>query len=475
MNLHNNDTICAIITPPGNSAIGGVRLSGAETRDIVQSIFTPDHPTEKSSSREMCTGSCRLLFALPQSTQNALPAEAEHTISAILYRYIAPHSYTCEDVAEIFIPGSAPLLQALLRSILRHGARPAEPGEFTLRAFLNGRLTLGEAESVERLIHAQNESQRQQAANRLNGNFEKLITGWKTELLQIAGTIETVIDFDDEEIEEDLEADLKSRLQHLASAATELAQESTRQHQPCESGGIRIVLAGLTNSGKSSLLNALLAEDRAIISPERSTTRDHTEHTLKIQDIEFIIEDCPGIDIESSIIAAGATSRAKNRFLAGNILLLVLDSSNENNAELDALITHLPHSRALVVFNKSDLPQRLDKSLALETIARKSAIIASLSLSALTGDGIPRLLELLYTEGLQDNSQSGGIGISTREEEELFRTAQHAAAAGEALELGTEFASIELRESYEALTRLGGEGYAEDILENVFSRFCIGK
>ena len=271
MKLHNTDTICAIITPPGNSTIGGVRLSGSEASTIIQSIFYSDDSAEGLRDRKMCTGSCRLIFSLPQPG-NSCPLESEASVTAILYTYIAPHSYTCEDVAEIFIPGAAPLLQALLRTIIRQGARPAEPGEFTLRAFLNGRLTLGEAESVERLIHAQTESQRQQAANRLNGNFEKMITRWKAELLQIAGTIETVIDFEDEEIEEDLEADLQHRLQQLASGATRLAQASASQHQPTESSGIRVVLAGLTNSGKSSLLNSLLAENRAIISPERSTT-----------------------------------------------------------------------------------------------------------------------------------------------------------------------------------------------------------
>ena len=474
MNLHSTNTICAIITPPGNSAIGGVRLSGTQTRDIIQEVFIPDNPSRCTGKREMCTGECRLIFALPKPG-NSSSVETECTVPAILYTYIAQQSYTCENVAEIFIPGAPPLLQALLRRLIRSGARPAEPGEFTLRAFLNGRMSLGEAESVERLIQAQNETQRQEAANRLTGNFEKIIADWKAELLRIAGTIETVIDFDDAEIEEDLEADLCNRLQQLASAATKLAQESTHQHRPSESSGIRVTLAGLTNSGKSSILNQLLSEERAIISPERSTTRDHTEHTLKIQELEFIIEDCPGIDIEKSVIADGATAHARDRFQAGNILLLVIDSSTANDMELDSLINHLPQNRAIVVFNKTDLPQILDKAAILEAVSRKVIISGSLSLSALTGDGIPELLELLYSEGLKDNSPDSGIGISIREEEELYRAAQHATAASETLTLGTELAAIELRESYEALARLGGEGYAEDILENVFSRFCIGK
>ena len=194
-----------------------------------------------------------------------------------------------------------------------------------------------------------------------------------------------------------------------------------------------------------------------------------------INEIEFIIEDCPGIDIEKTIIADGATFRAKNRFQAGSILALIIDGSTENQTEINELLSHIPHCRVIVVFNKSDLPQLLDTLKVIEQIEKKAEIIDTIALSALTGNGIEKLLSIIYNEGLIDSSTSSGVGISAREEDELFRASHHALEAIDVFEMGTELAAVELREAYEAMARLGGEGYAEDILGNVFSRFCIGK
>ena len=277
MNLHSTDTICAIITPPGNSTLGGVRISGSEAHSITAAIFSPYSSEDYLQIRASSRGKVKLLFS-PHSNGNK-KQEIEAETDCFLYSFIAPHSYTCEDIIELFIPGSPAMLQALLRIITRRGARFAEAGEFTLRAFLNGRLSLGEAESVERIIHAQTENQRQQAVNRLEGNFEKQIQTWKDELLFIAGTIETVIDFEDENIEEDIEKDLKKKLKTLAEEAETLAQNSRSLHKPENSCGARIILAGLTNSGKSSLLNAMLTEDRAIIS-QNALQLETTQNTV---------------------------------------------------------------------------------------------------------------------------------------------------------------------------------------------------
>ncbi len=473
MNLISKDTICAIITPPGNSILGGVRISGEDAEIITRKIFTPNSDSrEYVHTRGITHGRVKLLFSIRNSDT---VEDIEEMTDAIIYSFASPNSYTCEDVVEIFTAGSPSILQALLRIVTRHGARLAEAGEFTLRAFLNGRLSLGEAESVERIIHAQTDSQRQEAINRLEGGIEKKIASWREELLFISGTIETVIDFEDEDIEEDLEEDLKGRLERLAEEAEKLAKTSSTKHRRTDSSGCRITLAGLTNAGKSSLLNALLSENRAIISSERSTTRDHTEHLLLINEIEFILEDSPGIDIQSSTIADSATERARNRFKASNTLILVIDSSTADHSELDVLVSHLPHCRIIVAFNKEDLSQELDKSPLIDRISKRAVVVDTVTLSALTGTGIDKLRNAIYNEGLSDSSTSSGVGISAREEEELHRASEHALQAIKALELGTEFAAIELRESYDALARLGGEGYAEEILGNVFSRFCIGK
>ncbi len=234
MNLLNKDTICAIITPPGNSALGGVRISGSNAYPIAQAIFCPEHA---NLLHERCLQRGRVRLSFRVYTEAYVVSPAEEYVDGFIYTYIAPHSYTCEDSVEIFIPGSPPLLQALLRSVTQAGCRLAEAGEFTFRAFLNGRISLGAAESVERLIHAQTESQRREAINRLQSGIEYEIASWKKELLLLAGTLETVIDFEDEDIPEDLEFELKDKLLRLAEDTETLAQSCSSQHKPADFSG----------------------------------------------------------------------------------------------------------------------------------------------------------------------------------------------------------------------------------------------
>ena len=468
MNLLSTNAICAIITPPGNSILGGVRISGDNTLEIAEKIFIPENSHNfHFNQRQATRGKVKAKFHLDE---NEIICESE----AVIYIYPAPHSYTCEDVVEIFTSGTPPLLNAIIRNITDNGARLAEAGEFTLRAFLNGRLSLGEAEAVERIIRAETESERQDAVNRLTGEIERKIADWRQELLYLAGTIESIIDFEDEDIDEDLETNLSQRLIEVAKSAEKLA-ESAAFHNPENNSGIRIILAGLTNAGKSSILNALFAENRAIISHERSTTRDHTEHTLAIKGIDFIIEDCPGIDLEDTLIAASTTQRAKTRFLTSTTLLLIIDQSDNDLNGINELIAHIPHCRVIVVLNKNDLPEKLNTIIPLEKLSQQSIVVDVIKVSAITGDGIEKLKNIIYNEALIDSSTNSGISLSTREAEELKTAAKHAKAGVEVLAMGAELAAVELREAYEALARLGGEGYAEDILSNVFSRFCIGK
>ncbi len=464
----NNDTIAAICTPPGNSANGIIRISGSGAFSVINKIFTSDDVASLKNKKRSCLiGKMSLAFKLEGRELTMLSP-------AMVYFMPAPASYTCEDVAEIILPGSQALLSAALKMVCSHGARIAGAGEFTLRAFLNGRIDLTQAEAVERIIDAETEAGRREAIKRVGGQSARQLAEWRRRLLEISGTVEAALDFAEEDIDEDIEFDLAEKLALLASECSELTEKCAR-HQP-EENGIRVTFAGLTNAGKSSLLNALLGEEKVLVSAERSTTRDRISFPLEIERFQFSLEDCPGIDSAVNTIAAAASEHARNQYAASPLLLLVLDSAQAVNAELNDFIRRLPVCRVILVYNKSDLSGGKYNNALRDALSSNASLVitSEVSVSALTGDGVEQLRRLLFDEAMGDMSIGGGL-LTRREAMEIDAAAGHCLAACSLIGEGLELAAVELRLAYEAFSRAGGEGYAEDILENVFSRFCIGK
>lgn len=459
------DTIVALCTPPGNSARAIIRLSGGSSFDFVRRVFTPRVPL--TGKRQTARG--HLCLTLKSRLSPPVPR-----CPAIAYYMPAPASYTRENVVELQLPGSQPLIGAALRVLTGLGARLARAGEFTLRAFLNGRIDLGQAEAVERLISAESENERREAVCRMHSGISADIARWRGALTEISGTVEAALDFEENDIDTDIESSLRARLEALAAECAELARLA-REERP-ESGGLRVVLAGLTNAGKSSLLNALLGREAALVSPETSTTRDRTVHTLHDGFVSLQVEDCPGVDAAGTGLAALVSDRARAQHAGASLLLLVVDAAAGATAELADFLRALPAVRVILALNKSDLAT----DEAREAVDRLVRLTPQLTLAgecatcAIYGDGVGQLRDLLFAEVGADTGRGGGV-FSRREAGEIARAAEHARAAAELLPVAHELVALELRCAYECFSRACGQGYAEDILANVFSRFCIGK
>lgn len=488
MQNETTDTIAALCTPLGTSARAIIRLSGDQAFTVVNRIFTPDVNTTKTGARGVSAGTLQIELA-----GESLPCPA------VVYYMPGPASYTRQDVAEIQLPGSPPLLSALLAQLSRGGVRQAQPGEFTLRAFLSGRIGLAQAQAVEDIIRAQNESERRTALARLNNGLSARLTRWRQTLLEVAGILEATLDFEDEELEAGLESALFDRLTKLATECHTLANKA--QTHAAEEDGMRVLLAGLTNAGKSSLLNRLLQRDAALVSSERSTTRDRTTHRLRLGRYLLQIEDCPGIDHTPAAttdtaptLATIASNHARSHYATCPVLLLVVDAQSRLPANPDAttelreFFEALPPCRVLLLYNKCDLSEKTEQEIttlpatlrentvAIRKIAHRTAqidLFEECYCSARTGYGVERIRSALLR--LAQDDPAPGSGLTRREAAELVTAAEHCTAAAKALADAPELAAVELRASFEAVNRASGDHYSEDILSSIFARFCIGK
>ncbi|MCC8109219.1 MAG: 50S ribosome-binding GTPase, partial [Planctomycetes bacterium] len=383
----------------------------------------------------------------------------------------APASYTREDVAEIHLPGAPVLLQAALRALVRAGARPAGPGEFTFRAFRNGRINLGQAEAVEDIVSASRDDERRQALDRLGDHNLGRIRAWRDRVMDVASLVEAALDFSDEDVDPDSLAD-------LAATATELARAGIgpiRDDAVPDSGVPRVDLVGVTNAGKSSLFNALLADDAAaIVSPEASTTRASLRRDVTWAGVTLRLSDTPGFDRETGGAGGRAARRAQEGLGAGDIVCWVLDASREPDPDTLAFRDSL--AGGVVIFlNKSDLPPRLGREDAAHLAEERGlAVMAIHPVSARTGEGIESARRLIGD--LAGTLRRRGEW-SRREVMELAGALGYCRDAAAELDGPgrLELAAEDLRLAVGAFSRALGEGYAEEALTRIFSRFCIGK
>lgn len=465
-----DDTIVAIATPPGSSAAGIIRLSGPDAFSIVPELTRADD--ESACTPPAAWGVTFERLWLPLSAGGSLAPEIYECPCRVFWMP-GPRSYTREDVAEILLPGASPLLHAAMREICRLGARVAEPGEFTLRAFLNDRIDLAQAEAVERIVNAATEADRREAISRLAGDLSARIGKWRSELLRLAATVEVALDFEEEDLGEDVLSGFEETLVRLRDGCVDLA-ESGGRHRPVEEG-VSVVLAGLTNAGKSSLLNALTGEDRAIVSDEASTTRDHHRHRIILGDIPFILEDAPGYDPAGDGLSRLASDRGQARIAAAQVICLVLDSGEPVGPALREYIAGLPGERVVPVLNKADLSPRFSLAELDELI--RVRVHEPIRVSALTGENVDALCQALRAVALGELSTQPAGQVGAREAVELTSAARHMDAALNRMRdgAGVELVAEEVRAAHEALSRGVGEGYAEDVLNSVFSHFCIGK
>jgi tRNA modification GTPase len=442
------DTIAAISTPLGEGGIGMVRLSGKDAFSIARRLFS-----KQLADRRLVYG-------------HIVDPDTGEVVDEVLAVYMkAPHTYTREDIVEINCHGGPVPLQHILGLALRCGTRLANPGEFTLRAFLNGRIDLAQAESVLDVIQAKTQASLRLAVQGLGGKLSEPIKELRRSLMDVLAYLTARIDFPEDEVEEqDIVKPLETAQETLnVLIANADAGMVYRQ-------GVRTAIVGRPNVGKSSLLNRLLRQSRAIVTPIPGTTRDTLEETVNIRGISFILIDTAGIIRSNNVIDEMAVERSRKAIEQADFVLFIIDASERLTQTDSELVNLLADKTVLMVANKCDLPARaeLDGLPWLQV-----------STSALTGEGLAEL------ETAMVNSVLGGKVVTSdallvsnpRHKEALLRANRHLALARASVSesLPDDFVTIDLTAALNALGEITGETVTEDLLETIFSKFCIGK
>ena len=459
------DTIAAISTPVGTGGIGIVRLSGPRSLAIAEFLFHrkgKGHPA--LLSRRFYTG--EILH----------PSDGRILDEVLLVYMAAPKTYTREDVVEIQCHSGILVLQEILQAVLAGGARLAEPGEFTKRAFLNGRLDLAQAEAVIDLIRAKTQRSLEIAHRQRAGRLSQKVQAFQDEILDLLSLLEAEIDFPEEGLPEFSREDLRRRLEANRSGLEALLR--TYEEGKLYREGLAVVIVGRPNVGKSSLLNSLLREERAIVTSIPGTTRDVIEETLNISGIPLRIMDTAGLRHAQDAIEEEGVRRTRECLYQADLVIWVVDGSELlKNEDLDilALVRSQKTASALIALNKNDLPPGFPP----ESLREKIPEVPQVSISALGGSGIENLKDEIRRMILAGKTESPGeILLSNLRHKQAIEKARQ--ALNQALEslsggLSAEFLSVDLREAQAALGEIAGTYTAEDILERIFSQFCIGK
>jgi tRNA modification GTPase len=457
------DTIAAIATPPGVGGIGVIRVSGPASEGIARRLFRPPRPLASFLSHHLYHG-------------DIVAPETGAVLDDVLVAFLrGPHTYTGEDTFEISCHGGPLILRTVLAEVFRAGARPAERGEFTKRAFLNGRLDLSQAEAVLDLITAKTPEGLSAAVHCLKGRLSGRIETIRDAVIDLLAGIEAAIDFtEDDGVVERSGADLpefQALIDDLhALAATYLRGRITRE-------GIGVVIAGRPNVGKSSLLNRLLGVKRAIVTPVPGTTRDFIEEVVNIGGIPVRLTDTAGIRLPENAIEKEGIDLVWERLDTADAVLVLLDGSMSLTSEDHELLAKMRAKPMLPVINKSDLPQRLDEGM-LQCLLPETTPPA-IRISAKYGDGIDCLTAAIRDMVLVTPAEeTTGIMIADiRHKVALERAAECLVRAREGLHEGRppELTALEVREALDSLGEITGRTTSEEVLDRIFANFCVGK
>ena len=474
MENYKNDTIAAIATALSDSGIGIIRISGDDAIYIVDSIFRS--PSGK-----------RILTKVQSHTVHYgyIVDKEENVIDEVMVVVMkAPKSYTTEDTVEINCHGGVLVVQKVLQTVLENGARIAEPGEFTKRAFLNGRIDLSRAEAVIDVIHSQNEYALSSSVSQLKGRLSDKIHKLREDILYQIAFIESALD-DPEHIS------LDGYPEQLATKVTYFQQEIAKLLATADNGrlikeGISTVIVGKPNAGKSSLLNMLLGEDRAIVTEIAGTTRDALHETINLHGISLNMIDTAGIHETQDVVEKIGVERAKKYAMDADLILYVVDASGNIDEDDQNIISLLDDKKAIILLNKSDLENKITEEILKENLAKRlkhSEDIRILRTSTIDpsseNSGMEELEETIrnmFFEGeLKHNNE---LVVTNLRHKEALQDALHSLQLVErSIEDGMpeDFYSIDLTSAYASLGKIIGEEVDEDVVNEIFSKFCMGK
>jgi len=453
-----HDTVAAISTPPGPGGVGMVRIAGPHAMEIGRRIFTPlgTSPSPPLEPRKACVGHVH---------DPDLPDKPID--QAIWLCFKGPRSFTGEDTVEITAHGGPLIMGGILQAATSAGARLAEPGEFTRRAFINGRIDLSQAEAVASLIFASTNEARQVMQRQVEGAMGKEAKLLREDLLEIKVALESAIDFP-EDVEDIEPESLVDPLNLVIERVINLL--GTAKEGIAMTEGLKVVLAGAPNVGKSSLLNALLEEERAIVHEVAGTTRDFIEGRININGIPMTVVDTAGIRNETDSLEGEGILRTRNLMKGADLLIIVMDCSRALHPEEQDLLKETARTRRVIAANKSDL----SRHPGFEEPE------GSIKVSALTGQGIDALRKAVhdtYTGGGQALTEVAAVVTSFRQADALKKVRDGCSRVLQGLmeSCPPELLAVDLEEALQGVGELTGEVTVEEVLEEIFSRFCIGK
>ena len=452
------DTIAAISTPRGEGGIGIIRISGDKSFEILERIFNTKNPNRDLGFYKFNYGFIK---------------DGEKIVDEVMaVRMKAPKTYTCEDVVEINCHGGHLISEKVLELVLKNGARHAEQGEFTKRAFMNGRIDLSQAEAVMDIIHGKTEKSISLSLEQLRGDLRDKIASFKKALLDVTAHVNVVLDYPEEGIDDPLPSNLRENLENVYAEADRLISSYDKGKKIKE--GIKTVIAGKPNVGKSTLLNSLLKEERAIVTHIPGTTRDVIEEIINIKGIPLVLTDTAGIRKTEDIVENIGVEKSKKFIENADLVLLVLDASRELESEDREVIEEIQNhnKKTIVLLNKIDLERKIElEEFNLENI---------LEISAKDNIGIEDMEERIYSYIVEENVEDSSeklIITNIRHKTALEKTKNAIRNIFETIDAGMpmDLISVDLKEALDSLSEITGEISSEDILDHVFGNFCVGK
>lgn len=454
------ETIAAIATAPGNSSIGIVRLSGDKSFEIIKKIFLPKNPNRKIKGYTMQYGN--------------IIDENKNIVDEVLVSFFKENSsYTMEDMCEINTHGGMVIINKVLKECLKNGARLAEPGEFTKRAFLNGRIDLSQAEAIIELINSKTDKEAKVSVKQLNGSILNDISNIKKELLGVMADIEANIDYPEYETEEIINEKIYEVLKINKNKLLKLSNSFDSGKILKE--GIRIAIIGKPNVGKSSLLNTILKEDRAIVSDIEGTTRDSIEEDISIKGIPIRIVDTAGIRETSDTIEAIGVARSLNISEEADLNIAIFDNSKILDDQDKMILENIKNKKSIILLNKTDLNE-VDENI---NIIKKYCDHEILKISAKNNIGLEKLYDLIeemFNMNIIDVDDST-ILTNIRHKNQIDKAIISADRAMQTINnnLPMDILAIEIKQIMQDLAEITGENVSEDIINEIFSKFCLGK